>query len=567
MKEEFWESFSPDFGDLSTFKPIYQENNQKLKEYARQGYTIDGYENGSYHFVKLEALDFGHQKKGRLQYKITSSTNNFQYFPNKLVVLFPYQDSTITTSASHRMFLNGEVFPGLEQSVPRNTYILTLADVNCITGSFFLNTESYPDYIAEVQTLIKEVCENLGVIKENVVLIGSSRGGVGALLHALVGDYAAVVNDPAISLIYAHNNDEYFLGDMISDDLTESLVPYFRHDSVEKKITIISSDTSKIFWSYLQKLQDSRIKIINVDIKHRHKNGFSHHSTITGGMIPYYLSQVNEQLLKNDLAIVEPPTENLPVERFDIGMPMVNRWFDIVYQNDVLTLTRTAVVSQGDQFNFILKKAFQMGQEYEIEVDIITEKPVHFIASNALNHGQGFVAEQTTKKIIFNSNNCWALVGISPETIETGQKIVIKQFKIRQISDADKFDFSIPHVNQRHFWKQMATEFLASYLYYREGSPARLNFAFSSRFSHEKARYSVTLTVQVSNDVEKFGLLGFASNRVSRLSEKDIRKDELATLSMIIDFRKRDWTGIGISSQGVALNTKIDIVEISITKL
>ncbi|GFH42951.1 hypothetical protein Hs30E_15020 [Lactococcus hodotermopsidis] len=123
----------------------------------------------------------------------------------------------------------------------------------------------------------------------------------------------------------------------------------------------------------------------------------------------------------------------------------------------------------------------------------------------------------------------------------------------------------------QEFWKRVPSDYLTTYVATNIDNIGRINFRFSTSFRPEPAAYSVKMTVKSSQEIEKFGLVGFyyesRSQKALRLAEKVVKKDEPTAFQATIDFATRNFSGIGFSNYTVPLGTRLDIVEISIEKL
>lgn len=92
--------------------------------------------------------------------------------------------------------------------------ILRIADVGGVVGSFYMDTADSPKNESAVFSLIDETVVGLGLDRSDVCLLGSSKGGFGALLHGLLGGYSFVSVDPIVDDTYyvEDRNDAHFTG-------------------------------------------------------------------------------------------------------------------------------------------------------------------------------------------------------------------------------------------------------------------------------------------------------------------------------------------------------------------
>ncbi|GFH40308.1 XcbB/CpsF family capsular polysaccharide biosynthesis protein [Pseudolactococcus insecticola] len=419
---EFFEKFENDRGDMTTFhRQKSVTNYHKIKDYANQGYTVDGYntDTGEYRFVKLTNLDFGFGHVGKLQYRITQPKTPSTSFKNKLVVVFP-PFLIYDVNARGRMFGREEIFRDLKKHLPRNTYILEIADTNLISGSFFMNTENYPDYISDVQNLIKKTYQDLKIDKARVLLMGSSRGGFGAVLHALAGDYYAVAHEPALTVAYLHNRDYSLLRDQIPTSFGEVLEPFMRSDSKDAKITIMSSSDSQAFWPHYQVIWDKRVQLIDLAIAFDTTNGVSKHiALVEHGGVPYFLANIIKTLESMDASYVELNQSVLNPVRFDVKMPLSTRYFTFAKVGDSLEIALTQVSEKPREASFLPMIPFVGQETYEIDLEIIETQVIEFYLTNQVKVGERIPFEVVkqdgdviTKKATFKPMSDWFLVGI-----------------------------------------------------------------------------------------------------------------------------------------------------------
>lgn len=137
--------------------------------------------------------------------------------PRLLVVFSSIADHPLNASLSRRMFFKN--FPTIAKYIPKNTYILRIADMGSILGSFYLNSIFDPHFAAKTQTLIQAIAQGLGVEHSDIVLYGASKGATGAFYHGVSGGYAAVAVDPIVS-------DQYYLHEMNDLHFVEGNFPF-----------------------------------------------------------------------------------------------------------------------------------------------------------------------------------------------------------------------------------------------------------------------------------------------------------------------------------------------------
>ena len=90
-------------------------------------------------------------------------------------------------------------FASVSKYVPHDTAILRIADLGGICGAFYLDTTFLPNNAENIQIAINRVRNELNLGTDSVVLYGASKGGTGALYHAVKGHYRCVAVDPIVA--------------------------------------------------------------------------------------------------------------------------------------------------------------------------------------------------------------------------------------------------------------------------------------------------------------------------------------------------------------------------------
>ncbi|GFH42955.1 hypothetical protein Hs30E_15060 [Lactococcus hodotermopsidis] len=581
-KIEFFEKFEDDVKSVQTFSRHNNfDNYTKAKNYARQGYTLDGYneETGEYRFVKLENLELGLEKEGRLHYAITPPNYWEPVYELKLLVMFPYfyQLKDSATSARERYFGNGSIFPNLKNSVSRNTYILEIADSNLMSGSFFMNTPTYPDYISDVQKLIEKVYTDLGVERERVVLCGSSRGGTAALIHALIGGYPAVCNEPLLSIAYEYNNDFFLVRDDIPFDLTDYVRSLFEQNPSDKPITLLSSSNNAMTWSTYHGLDNPRLKLIDIRMNLDGLAGNQKHQKLTVRDNPYFYANMNKALESFNATYVTVKSEQLSQENFVFSMPMSTPHFDFNKEKEALVIACLPSETQGTDAGFVLREPFLEQVTYEIEVSVDTNQALKFELNNQLGASETLAFEVVAQvgnsyiqKAKIRPFANWFFLTLSSNDFEVGQKLIMNHFKIvekdeTQQSSSENFDFERPVTGAA--WEVVPSDSLISYLLKDDSANHRLHFELSESIKKQKSQFEVSLSVKSSADVTDFGLLRFNGVSVKRSTQQNLIAGEVVTMTMVINLAALPATAIGISSYNVPIGTQIDIVDVSIRLL
>lgn len=150
----------------------------------------------------------------------------------RMVVVFSSIAEKMYDSSLMRMFF--ENFKSIAKYMPPDTAVLRIADIGSVVGSFYIGNNFDPDNASRVQAVIRKVQEELKIEQSSVVLYGASKGGTGALYHALLGNYNAVSVDPITSdeqYVRRYSDSHFTIGTFPADkseifaDLTHHCAP------------------------------------------------------------------------------------------------------------------------------------------------------------------------------------------------------------------------------------------------------------------------------------------------------------------------------------------------------
>ena len=192
--------------DESFLKAAYQapDLRPKLFSLARAGFMAYVLRNGVTSFVRHDAIRnlWIPVKEGA--YSIDANDVVYTYSapalataaPGMVVVFSSIAPTSLAAPLARHFFQN---FPSLQKYVPPDCGILRIADLGGVTGAYYMNTHARPENELHIQGLIRNILTAHGVPMDRVVLYGTSKGGTGALLHALLGGYHAVAVDPIVS--------------------------------------------------------------------------------------------------------------------------------------------------------------------------------------------------------------------------------------------------------------------------------------------------------------------------------------------------------------------------------
>lgn len=234
---------------LSILK-LSRKNQDIYKNYIdiiSHDFIMIGHKNGYSIFMKRtkyspEKLEtYRHLKRyNHLIYTLTEPElkKRSSSLPKRLLVLFSHMNGGggyDSNNAIERMFV--QFFNDIQRSLVKNVYILRLADLNLSHGSYFVNTDNFPEYENCIQELINNVRSDLDIASDDVVLYGGSKGGTGALIHGALGDYKVVAGDPIINASkYNQNKDWHFIKNFREADLTNKIFEYSKNNKNRKFI-------------------------------------------------------------------------------------------------------------------------------------------------------------------------------------------------------------------------------------------------------------------------------------------------------------------------------------------
>ena len=118
--------------------------------------------------------------------------------------------------------------------------------------------------------MLEHVIKVTGILKENVVLYGASKGATASLYHGIKGSYNAVVVDPIVSDEYHEKkyNDSHFTQGTFPFTKQEKFSQLFKECEVNSDINIIYSENSPVYDAINKNVKENdvlqKINYINV---------------------------------------------------------------------------------------------------------------------------------------------------------------------------------------------------------------------------------------------------------------------------------------------------------------
>lgn len=214
---------------------------------------------------------------------------------NKLLVFFlslPPVEGLISNNPQDRAFT--KMFVDIQRSLVKDTFVLRIADLNLVRGSFYVNSVNFPDYEQQIQCLIHDVMNDHNIDIDNVVTYGVSRGGVGALIHGTLLNSKIVAVDPIINdeYYFKTKQDVHYVGKNREMDLTNKFERSLNHS--DSSGVIVSNHFVQSNWKYLKDLElSNKVKLIDVN-----DSTVTEHASLSRNIVPEQLMYLNMALSK-----------------------------------------------------------------------------------------------------------------------------------------------------------------------------------------------------------------------------------------------------------------------------
>lgn len=181
-----------------------------------------------------------------------------------LVVFSSIADLPFNASISRRVFFKN--FSTIAKYIPKNTYVLRIADLGGVLGGFYLNSNADSNFENKVQNLIRKVQKDESIADAQVVFYGGSKGATGALYHGLKMGIKTLAVDPIVS-------DEFYIKKYNDLHFVEGAFPCYKQEKFNDLmlknsnrkldfIKIITSPNSEQY-SYIQNIIFSSNTTIN----------------------------------------------------------------------------------------------------------------------------------------------------------------------------------------------------------------------------------------------------------------------------------------------------------------
>ena len=130
--------------------------------------------------------------------------------PDYVYVILSAMGNDMFTQSLNRFYVQN--YQHIGSAVGRNNWVLRVADVGGVLGSFYLPTSFNPENANRIQALLSSVADRAGVERRKVVIVGSSKGATGAAYHALHLGSSMIAVDPILEDTYyeERQNDCHF---------------------------------------------------------------------------------------------------------------------------------------------------------------------------------------------------------------------------------------------------------------------------------------------------------------------------------------------------------------------
>lgn len=289
---DFLEDYNPDYSVERLRINLHSEQNmlqlamknksvrEALIQVTKHDFILGEHKEGVSYFGKRNTFKFYDKnilKYEGVFYKLQEPIEQRFLKQKRLLVIFSHFSGDFSAYASKRMAF--DIWPDVQKYIVKDTYVLRIMDFNLTHGSWYLNTENFVDFEERIQSLIYFIIDKYCINMDEVCLYGSSKGGVGAFIHSLLGDFNSVVVDPILDdQRYLEENDIHFLKDLREIDLVPKCNILIEKNVIKNKKFIITNSHYNFNYETLGRLKSSsQIKIVNIDMINAY-----HHLNIVG---------------------------------------------------------------------------------------------------------------------------------------------------------------------------------------------------------------------------------------------------------------------------------------------
>ena len=275
------------------------EINDFLIQTAKNDYILDGQYGEIYRFIPRKSF----YRKNLKEY--TTSSNEKIFFSDisdplrlkskrvKNIVFFfmgmPGGKTVNNANALSRF--NPHLFDNFTRSLIKDTVVIRIADVNGVRGGFYVNSCNYSTYEDDLSEFLENMINTYDVDRMNVILHGTSKGGVGALFYGGKHKLKSVSVDPVLDgewVIKNQNNNHFVDGFRNYINLVPVINEFLSNNNSETYV--IGNHYVENTWKILKKLKG--VELIDID-----DQTVSTHQKISPNCVPEWLMLINKLLL------------------------------------------------------------------------------------------------------------------------------------------------------------------------------------------------------------------------------------------------------------------------------
>lgn len=217
-----------------------------------------------------------------------------------LVIFSSISDFPFNASIDRRMFFKN--FPSIGKYIPKNTYILRIADIGGVLGSFYLNSNADMQFEQKIEKLIRKIQLELSISDDYTVLYGSSKGATGALYHGIKLGLKALVVDPIISdeFYLKKHNDLHFVRDVFPESKQQKFNKIFKDKINEDlyNIKLVTSPNSEQFSYISENILIPSLKICSYIFNNPK---IEKHTDVGEHTLNFVISMINNMLYNIDI--------------------------------------------------------------------------------------------------------------------------------------------------------------------------------------------------------------------------------------------------------------------------
>lgn len=273
--------------------------NEFLTACAINDYILDGQYGNTYrfiprqHFYRKDLKEFVTSTGGKIFYSDTTDRLRLKSKKAKNIVFFfmGMPGAMTVNNADAVMRFNPHLFDNFTRSLVKDTVVIRIADVNGVRGGFYVNSVNYMSYEQDLSEFLESMINLYSVDRNNVVLHGTSKGGVGALFYGAKHNLKSVSVDPVLDgewVIKNQSNNHFTDRFRQNTDLVPIVNAYLINSDVESYV--IGNHYVDNTWEILSKLVG--VKLLDID-----DSTVVNHQQISPNCVPEWLMLINKLLV------------------------------------------------------------------------------------------------------------------------------------------------------------------------------------------------------------------------------------------------------------------------------